>query len=71
MNNTPFWVDFPQMQNVVNQKHIDETVENLHRECQEKGEEFTKDQLKKFYASAQKVVASNTRNQTLASEVEQ
>ena len=58
------------MQAAINQALIDRTIDELYKNCQEKGDEYTKDQLKKFGAQAKKVVVENIRNQTLAYEAE-
>jgi len=59
-----------QMQAAINQHLIDKTIDELYKNCQEKGDEYTKDQLRKFGANAKKVVVENIKNQTAALEAE-
>ena len=58
------------MQAAINQNLIDKSIDDLYKNCQEKGDEYTKEQLRKFGAQAKKVVVENIRNQTLAYEAE-
>lgn len=60
-------VDQPQF----NQQVITAKLEQIKKECEENGDEYSKNQIQEFGAQAKKIVSENVKNLTLAYEKEQ